>query len=88
MMKWRVGLILLFVYAAAFSLAAWTADPPDDGPGAVAATAVGAVLLVGYGVARFGAWLARRPRTEARGFPVVPLGPSDQLEGPVMKRLD
>ena len=70
MAKVGIGLWLLFAYAASFAVAAWTAEEPDDGPGAFAVMVFGFVLLGTYLVARLITWLASRDGAEPHGFPV------------------
>jgi hypothetical protein len=78
MPKLPVGLGLIFLYAAVFSWAAWTAEEPDDGPGAFAVMLVGFVFLGAYLFARFVVWLSDRPRAHARGFEVQLPDPRDK----------
>jgi hypothetical protein len=79
MSKLPVGLGLIFVYAAGFSFAAWTAEEPDEGPGAFAVMVLGFGLLGCYLLARLVSWLVDRRRPEARGFEVQLLrGPADE----------
>jgi hypothetical protein len=70
--RWRLGLALLFLYAAGFSLAAWTAETPVHGPGAFAVMVLGFLLLGLYLLMRWSAWLSHRQSTVRRGFPVLP----------------
>src|SRR4051794_22963504 len=70
--RFNIGPILLLAYAAFFAVGAWTAEEPDDGPGAAAVMVTGFLAMGVYYLWRLIIWLSR-PRSEPRGFPGEPL---------------
>jgi hypothetical protein len=74
----RIALLLVGTYAAVFAVSAWTAEPPDDGPGALAVMVVGFLLLAVYGFALLTERSWHRRRAQPRGFPVEPAPPRDE----------
>jgi len=79
MNKWRIGLALIFLYAAGYSFTAWTAEEADDGPGAFAVMVFGFLILGAYLLARCVSWISSRRENEARGFPIQPLEQAGEL---------
>jgi hypothetical protein len=74
--RFHLGPLLLLAYAAFFAVGAWTAEEPDDGPGAAAVMVTGFLGLGLYYLSRLIDRLSG-PRTEPRGFPVEPLARGD-----------